>query len=254
MAKSKDAFRTISEVADWLETQPHVLRFWESKFSQVRPVKRAGGRRYYRPADMQLLGGIKTLLHDDGMTIKGVQKLLREKGIKEISALSRPLDDELVEEAEAVEIVETAVEEKHMLPEDIFEDVAKAEEESIAEKEQAQMTEAMDAPAPKAEPEPAQEPETVEAAVEAVVAETVEEPAVAVETSTEDGEEDAAPAQVARPTKPMAESASAWEIRRKIFARLTEIDEIPTENRAELAAVLKRLETLRQNAGGAASA
>lgn len=94
MPKSRDAFRTISEVAEWLGTQPHVLRFWESKFSQIRPVKRAGGRRYYRPSDMMLLGGIKKLLHDDGMTIKGVQKLLRERGVKEITALSRPVDDE----------------------------------------------------------------------------------------------------------------------------------------------------------------
>ncbi|WP_372885327.1 MerR family transcriptional regulator [Shimia sp.] len=93
MGKSKDAYRTISEVADWLDTQAHVLRFWESKFSQVKPVKRAGGRRYYRPADMLLLGGIKRLLHDDGMTIKGVQKLLRENGVKHVSALSQPLDD-----------------------------------------------------------------------------------------------------------------------------------------------------------------
>jgi DNA-binding transcriptional MerR regulator len=94
MPKSKDAFRTISEVAEWLDVQPHVLRFWESKFSQVRPVKRAGGRRYYRPSDMLLIGGIKQLLHDDGMTIKGVQKLLREKGVKEISKLSRAIDDD----------------------------------------------------------------------------------------------------------------------------------------------------------------
>lgn len=94
MPKSKDAFRTISEVAEWLNVQPHVLRFWESKFSQVRPVKRAGGRRYYRPSDMLLIGGIKQLLHDDGMTIKGVQKLLREKGVKEISKLSRAIDDD----------------------------------------------------------------------------------------------------------------------------------------------------------------
>lgn len=93
MAKSADAFRTISEVAEWLETPAHVLRFWESKFSQVKPVKRAGGRRYYRPADMMLLGGIKKLLHDDGMTIKGVQKILREQGIKHISQLSQPLDE-----------------------------------------------------------------------------------------------------------------------------------------------------------------
>ncbi|SHI80213.1 MerR HTH family regulatory protein [Shimia gijangensis] len=95
MGKSKDAFRTISEVAEWLDTQAHVLRFWESKFSQVKPVKRAGGRRYYRPADMLLLGGIKKLLHDDGMTIKGAQKLLREKGVKHVSGLSQSLDDDL---------------------------------------------------------------------------------------------------------------------------------------------------------------
>ena len=93
MAKSADAFRTISEVSEWLDTPAHVLRFWESKFSQVKPVKRAGGRRYYRPSDMELLGGIKRLLHDDGMTIKGVQKLLRDKGVAHVSALSQPLDD-----------------------------------------------------------------------------------------------------------------------------------------------------------------
>ena len=93
MKKSADAFRTISEVADWLGVQTHVLRFWESKFSHVKPVKRAGGRRYYRPADMRLLGGIRKLLHDDGLTIKGVQKLLREEGVPHVSNLSQPLDD-----------------------------------------------------------------------------------------------------------------------------------------------------------------
>lgn len=102
MAKSADAFRTISEVAEWLETPAHVLRFWESKFSQVKPVKRAGGRRYYRPADMQLLGGIKQLLHEDGMTIKGVQKILRENGVKHVARLSQPLDE--VTEIEASEM------------------------------------------------------------------------------------------------------------------------------------------------------
>lgn len=89
--KSPDAFRTISEVADWLETPAHVLRFWESKFTQVKPVKRAGGRRYYRPADMELLGGIKKLLHDEGMTIKGVQKILREQGVKHVAGLSETI-------------------------------------------------------------------------------------------------------------------------------------------------------------------
>ena len=94
MSKSPDAFRTISEVAEWLDTPAHVLRFWESKFSQVKPVKRAGGRRYYRPSDMLLLGGIKQLLHNDGMTIKGAQKVLSDKGVKAVSALSQPLEGE----------------------------------------------------------------------------------------------------------------------------------------------------------------
>ncbi|SMR72939.1 MerR HTH family regulatory protein [Aliiroseovarius halocynthiae] len=99
--KSPDAFRTISEVADWLGVPTHVLRFWESRFTQVKPVKRAGGRRYYRPADMELLGGIRKLLHEDGMTIRGVQKLLREHGIKHVAAMSPPLNsDEMREEAE----------------------------------------------------------------------------------------------------------------------------------------------------------
>ena len=91
MEKSRDAFRTISEVAEWLGTPTHVLRFWESRFSQLKPVKRAGGRRYYRPGDMELLGGIKKLLHDDGMTIRGVQKLLREEGARHVAALSPAL-------------------------------------------------------------------------------------------------------------------------------------------------------------------
>lgn len=102
MAKSRDAFRTISEVAEWLDTPAHVLRFWESKFSQVKPVKRAGGRRYYRPSDMELLGGIKRLLHEDGMTIKGVQKVLREKGVKHVAALS-PGREALYDDVPALE-------------------------------------------------------------------------------------------------------------------------------------------------------
>lgn len=111
MPKSRDAFRTISEVADWLETPAHVLRFWESKFTQVKPVKRAGGRRYYRPADMELLGGIKKLLHDDGMTIKGVQKVLREQGVRHVSSLAvqaadadDPVSNDLIEDAPYAEV------------------------------------------------------------------------------------------------------------------------------------------------------
>jgi DNA-binding transcriptional MerR regulator len=80
--KSADAFRTISEVAAALDVPQHVLRFWESKFSQVRPLKRGGGRRYYRPEDVELLQAIRSLLYDDGYTIKGVQKLFRDGSLK----------------------------------------------------------------------------------------------------------------------------------------------------------------------------
>ncbi len=88
MDKSPEAFRTISEVAEALGTPAHVLRFWESRFPQIRPVKRAGGRRYYRPADVALLTGIKHLLHDEGLTIRGVQKILREQGVRYVASLS----------------------------------------------------------------------------------------------------------------------------------------------------------------------
>ncbi|MDP5216037.1 MerR family transcriptional regulator [Ruegeria sp. 2205SS24-7] len=114
MAKSRDAFRTISEVADWLGVQAHVLRFWESKFTHVKPVKRAGGRRYYRPADMLLLGGIKRLLHDDGMTIKGLQKLLREEGVAHVQGFSQSLEqrapDDLSEAANVIRLHEPPIE------------------------------------------------------------------------------------------------------------------------------------------------
>ncbi|MFN4282660.1 MAG: MerR family transcriptional regulator [Alphaproteobacteria bacterium] len=80
--KSASAFRTISEVATDLDVPQHVLRFWETKFSQIRPLKRGGGRRYYRPEDVELLRAIRALLYGDGYTIKGVQKLLRDGGLK----------------------------------------------------------------------------------------------------------------------------------------------------------------------------
>ena len=105
MNKSREAFRTISEVSEWLDTPAHVLRFWESKFIQIKPVKRAGGRRYYRPEDMALLGGIKTLLHDQGMTIKGVQKILRDNGNRHVMAfgpLGLPDGGPMPEDASAV--------------------------------------------------------------------------------------------------------------------------------------------------------
>ena len=151
MAKSAEAFRTISEVADWLGVQTHVLRFWESKFTQVKPVKRAGGRRYYRPADMQLLGGIQKLLHEDGLTIKGVQKILREKGMVHVSALSPAVDGSdsdlpvaMPENVETIEAepqtakilplvakikVEETVERQPLSQDETYETLAEAEEE-----------------------------------------------------------------------------------------------------------------------------
>jgi len=80
MDKSPDAFRTISEVAEDLDLPQHVLRFWETRFTQIKPMKRGGGRRYYRPQDVDLIKGIRHMLYDQGYTIKGVQKLLRENG------------------------------------------------------------------------------------------------------------------------------------------------------------------------------
>ena len=88
--KSAAAFRTISEVADELDVPQHVLRFWETKFPQIKPLKRGGGRRYYRPEDVDLLGRIRVLLYQEGYTIRGVQRLLREGGLK---AATRAADD-----------------------------------------------------------------------------------------------------------------------------------------------------------------
>ncbi len=86
MAKGPNAFRTISEAAEELGVPQHVLRFWETKFSFIRPMKRAGGRRFYRPQDIVVLRGVRALLHDEGYTIKGVQKLHKDQGIRRLAA------------------------------------------------------------------------------------------------------------------------------------------------------------------------
>lgn len=112
MDKSPDAFRTISEVAESLDTPAHVLRFWESRFPQIKPVKRAGGRRYYRPADVALLTGIKRLLHDEGLTIRGVQKILRDQGVRHVAGLmddSVSLDTVLTTATKADQLSEAEV-------------------------------------------------------------------------------------------------------------------------------------------------
>ncbi|KQP91975.1 MerR family transcriptional regulator [Methylobacterium sp. Leaf117] len=89
LEKSAGAFRTIKEAADELDVPQHVLRFWETRFAQIRPIKRAGGRRYYRPEDVALLKGIKRLLHGQGYTIKGAQRVLRERGLRFVQSVGR---------------------------------------------------------------------------------------------------------------------------------------------------------------------
>jgi DNA-binding transcriptional MerR regulator len=109
--KAPEAFRTISEVADELEVPKHVLRFWEAKFAQLKPMKRGGGRRYYRPEDVALLRGIRFLLYSDGYTIRGVQKILREHGPRFVVDYRRMAEDEDQEDAiSAHEIPDIAAE------------------------------------------------------------------------------------------------------------------------------------------------
>jgi len=99
--KAPEAFRTISEVADELEVPKHVLRFWEAKFAQLKPMKRGGGRRYYRPEDVALLRGIRFLLYNDGYTIRGVQKILREHGPRYVMDFRRIAEEDEQEDAMA---------------------------------------------------------------------------------------------------------------------------------------------------------
>ena len=103
MEKSPDAYRTIREVANSLDLPQHVLRFWETRFPQIRPLKRAGGRRYYRPDDIERLRIIKRLLYDEGYTIKGVQKLFKEQGVQALSAVALSPVGPSVEPASAAE-------------------------------------------------------------------------------------------------------------------------------------------------------
>ena len=97
--KSPEAFRTISEVSKDLSLPQHVLRFWETKFAQIKPIKRGGGRRYYRPEDVDLLKGIKNLLYNDGYTIRGVQKVIKENGSKNILFSNNKANSKLSQKA-----------------------------------------------------------------------------------------------------------------------------------------------------------
>ncbi|MGV8855710.1 MAG: MerR family transcriptional regulator [Devosia sp.] len=116
MDKSPDAFRTISEAAEELDLPQHVLRFWETRFATIKPLKRGGGRRYYRPDDVLLLRGIRHLLYDQGFTIKGVQRILKDQGSRYVIAVGegKSIEDILpmIEEAEAAgdeAVIEEAV-------------------------------------------------------------------------------------------------------------------------------------------------
>jgi DNA-binding transcriptional MerR regulator len=116
--KAPEAFRTISEVADELEVPKHVLRFWEAKFAQLKPMKRGGGRRYYRPEDVALLRGIRFLLYNDGYTIRGVQKILREHGPRYVMDFRRIAEEQEQEDAmaELHEIPDVAAETAQGVP------------------------------------------------------------------------------------------------------------------------------------------
>jgi DNA-binding transcriptional MerR regulator len=115
--KAPDAFRTISEVADDLDVPQHVLRFWETRFAQIKPMKRSGGRRYYRPEDVNLLRGIRHLLYGQGYTIRGVQRILREQGIKTVQnwqtgAISPMVPAAVDDEPDHEELLRSAVSEE----------------------------------------------------------------------------------------------------------------------------------------------
>ena len=146
--KKRNAFRTISEVSKWLDTPTHVLRFWESKFDGIEPIKRAGGRRYYRPEDLELIGGVKVLLHDEGKSIASVQEMIEENGEDAVKAKSPDLKFETVRKPR-----------KAKIKNDEAPEVADAKEEAAAEKppetSTLQLSDAISEPEPKvAEPEP----------------------------------------------------------------------------------------------------
>ncbi|MCX7566100.1 MerR family transcriptional regulator [Sulfitobacter sp. F26169L] len=204
MSKSPDAFRTISEVADWLGIQAHVLRFWESKFTQVKPIKRAGGRRYYRPADMLLLGGIKKLLHDDGLTIKGVQKLLREEGMSHVAAMSTPLEDADIDPVAAGTPATAPKPEPKVEPEAVvlpFEAPRDAKPQDIASEVAAVDTTVKDEPTLAGEPELTETENTHSADTPGNVEEAVSKSAGATSSATDESSDLGIAPQTDEPTQ-----------------------------------------------------
>lgn len=245
MDKSPDAFRTISEVAEHLDTPAHVLRFWESRFPQIRPVKRAGGRRYYRPADMALLSGIKKLLHEDGLTIRGVQKILREQGVRHVAglggmgAVAAPEAD--VEAVLAAEFGSSADAVTDDMPDPgevqtaqvISLEAALARQAAVAEPPAPQIFEdAPEAPFVEAEEEPL--PDPVPFAPPAGAGATVEQPQAPEDPTAQDQGADDSEQTV----ETFGETTAAMRLRRADPAELA-------ASRAELVAIRARLMDLR---------
>lgn len=134
MEKAPDAFRTISEVAQELDIPQHVLRFWETRFSQIKPMKRSGGRRYYRPDDIDLLKGIRRLLYGEGYTIRGVQRILKEHGVKSVQAVadaSAAVSFGAIEDAVGQSLMENEATDAHGIDADDDDFVGGEEEDGI---------------------------------------------------------------------------------------------------------------------------
>ena len=181
MDKAPDAFRTISEVAEDLDIPQHVLRFWETRFAQIKPMKRSGGRRYYRPDDVDLLRGIRRLLYGEGYTIRGVQRILKEHGIKSVQGLadnSAAVSFGAIEEAVGQSLLEVDGDEVsiHSDEEEDDEEYEGAEEENgidfrfVEEQEDILATFRGNAPPPKPAEAKPQEREQLESALKELLA------------------------------------------------------------------------------------
>ncbi|PIV75805.1 MAG: MerR family transcriptional regulator, partial [Rhodobacteraceae bacterium CG17_big_fil_post_rev_8_21_14_2_50_65_11] len=255
--KSPQAFRTIREVAEWLDIEAHVLRFWESKFSQIKPVKRAGGRRYYRPADMRLIGGIKVLLHDQGLTIRGAQKMIADDGVAAIAGLSPPLAEELEAETAATLTIDVS---DDPAPRDaagsnagFFDIEALAGENAASGHEADAQTDAQtDAPAPAQDSAEPDRPEAEVAPQEAVAADAhldreTPPPAPAEEPATADAPEDPAhdaPPKAPADTGPGEEAPPPPTPLSEIRVLLHEAVPLSPAQLAQLAPMVDRLEAL----------
>ncbi len=239
MAKAPDAFRTISEVADWLDTPAHVLRFWESKFSQIKPVKRAGGRRYYRREDMALLGGIKKLLHEDGMTIKAAQQLLRKEGVKHVAGLCQiPLDSaEQEPEPEVVRLVTSDTAPQSDAPEPVKEQVAEADGDDGTGAAQSGLS----------GPVEIDTDTPVEAASPAGLNEPVEAPTFAAEDENQDAAEEAE--DNPDPELPFGDRQDLPSFLKPVAEETEAPQEEPVEPTPELPSFLKKEETPREPLG-----